>query len=45
MAAALDRLEARPAPDPTLPERHRRLRAAMGEAIGALDRLIEAENP
>lgn len=43
MSAALDRLEARPTPDPSLPERHRKLRAAMGEAIAGLDRLIEVE--
>ena len=45
MSAAIDRLEARPAPDPSLPERHRRLRTAMAQAIAGLDQLIEAERP
>lgn len=42
---ALDRLEARPRPDPRLAARHQALREAMADAIADLDRLIEAERP
>jgi len=42
---ALDRLEARPRPDPRLPARHAALREAMAHAIADLDTLIEAERP